>query len=311
MDTVAVVLEGPEKIAVRSLDLNAVRDDDIVVQVAWSGISTGTERLLWSGRMPQFPGMGYPLVPGYESVGRVIETGANARNRLGEYVFLPGATCYKDARGLFGGAAQTLIAPSARAIKIQERLGARGVLLALAATAHHAIAGGAPPELIIGHGVLGRLLARITIALGAPAPTVWETNPARRTGAFGYPVIDPEDDARSDYATIMDASGAGHLLDSFVKRLRKGGEIVLAGFYEERLSFAFVPTFMREARLRVAAEWKPEDLQATQALMRFGRLSLDELITHEHAPEDAEDAYATAFSDSSCLKMVLDWRHCA
>lgn len=311
MDTVAVVLEGPEKIAVRSLDLNAVRDDDIVVQVAWSGISTGTERLLWSGRMPQFPGMGYPLVPGYESVGRVIETGANARNRLGEYVFLPGATCYKDARGLFGGAAQTLIAPSARAIKIQERLGARGVLLALAATAHHAIAGGAPPELIIGHGVLGRLLARITIALGAPAPTVWETNPARRTGAFGYPVIDPEDDARSDYATIMDASGAGDLLDSFVKRLRKGGEIVLAGFYEERLSFAFVPTFMREARLRVAAEWKPEDLQATQALMRFGRLSLDELITHEHAPEDAEDAYATAFSDSSCLKMVLDWRHCA
>jgi len=311
LDTVAVVLEGPEKIAVRHLDLNPVREDDIVVEVAFSGISTGTERLLWSGRMPQFPGMGYPLVPGYESVGRVIETGANARNRLGEYVFLPGATCYKDARGLFGGAARTLIAPSARAIQIQERLGARGVLLALAATAHHAIAGGAPPDLIIGHGVLGRLLARITIAMGAPAPTVWDVNPVRRAGSFGYPVLDPEEDERKDYATIMDASGAGALLDTFVKRLAKGGEIVLAGFYEERLSFDFVPTFMREARFRVAAEWKPEDLQATQALMRFGRLSLDELITHEHVPEDAEDAYATAFTDSSCLKMVLDWRECA
>lgn len=311
MDTVAVVLEGPEKIAVRSLDLNPVREDDIVVEVSWSGISTGTERLLWSGRMPQFPGMGYPLVPGYESVGRVIAAGANAQHRLGEYVFLPGATCYKNARGLFGGAARTLIAPSARAIQIQERLGARGVLLALAATAHHAIAGGAPPELIIGHGVLGRLLARITIGLGAPAPTVWEVNPVRRTGSFGYPVLDPEEDPRKDYATIVDASGAGALLDTFVKRLAKGGEIVLAGFYEERLSFDFVPTFMREARFRVAAEWKPEDLQATQALMRFGRLSLDELITHEHVPEQAEGAYATAFTDSACLKMVLDWRDCA
>lgn len=311
MDTLAVVLEGPEKIAVRSLDLNPVREDDIVVEVEWSGISTGTERLLWTGRMPQFPGMGYPLVPGYESVGHVIATGANAKHRLGEYVFLPGATCYKDARGLFGGAARTLIAPSARAIQIQERLGARGVLLALAATAHHAIAGGASPDLIIGHGVLGRLLARITIGLGGPAPTVWDTNPVRRAGVFGYPVLDPAEDTRTDYKTIVDASGAGALLDTFVKRLAKGGEIVLAGFYEERLSFDFVPTFMREARFRVAAEWKPEDLQATQALMRFGRLSLDELITHEHVPEDAEDAYAAAFTDSACLKMVLDWRECA
>ncbi|MGE0594888.1 MAG: chlorophyll synthesis pathway protein BchC [Hyphomonadaceae bacterium] len=311
MDTLAVVLEGPEKIAVRSLDLNPVHDDDIVVEVSWSGISTGTERLLWSGRMPQFPGMGYPLVPGYESVGHVIATGANAQHRLGEYVFLPGATCYKDARGLFGGAARTLIAPSARAIQIQERLGARGVLLALAATAHHAIAGGAPPDLIVGHGVLGRLLARITIAMGAPAPNVWEIDPQRRGSAFGYAVLDPEDDPRRDYKTIIDASGSSAVLDTLVMRLAKGGEIVLAGFYEERLSFAFVPTFMREARLRVAAEWKPEDLHATQALVRFGRLSLDELITHEHAPEDAADAYATAFADSACLKMVLDWRHCA
>jgi myo-inositol-1(or 4)-monophosphatase len=37
--------------------------------VLHSGISTGTERLLWDGTMPPFPGLGYPLVPGYETVG--------------------------------------------------------------------------------------------------------------------------------------------------------------------------------------------------------------------------------------------------
>ncbi len=311
MDTMAVVLEGPGRIAVRSLDLNPVGDDDIVTEVCWSGISTGTERLLWSGRMPAFPGMGYPLVPGYESVGRVIGAGANAVHRIGEYVFIPGATCYKDARGLFGGAARRLITPSARATQIPEHLGARGVLLALAATAHHAIAGGAPPDLIVGHGVLGRLLARITIANGAPAPAVWEVNPQRRAGAFGYDVIDPAADERRDYHAIYDASGAGALLDSLIGRLAKGGEIVLAGFYEEPLSFRFAPAFMREARLRIAAEWKPEDLRATQSLLRSELLSLDDLITHEQRPEGAEAAYATAFTDSACLKMVLDWSKCA
>jgi len=48
---------------------------DVVVDLAWSGVSAGTERLLWSGDMPPFPGLGYPLVPGYESVGRVVEAG--------------------------------------------------------------------------------------------------------------------------------------------------------------------------------------------------------------------------------------------
>jgi 3-hydroxyethyl bacteriochlorophyllide a dehydrogenase len=311
MQTVAVVLEGPERIAVRSLALNEVREDDVVIEVSWSGISTGTERLLWTGRMPPFPGMGYPLVPGYESVGRIVAAGRNAEHRVGENVFIPGATCYRDARGLFGGAARKLIAPSARAIAIPEHLGARGVLLALAATGYHAIAGGGAPELIVGHGVLGRLLARLTLAMGAPAPTVWEVNPQRRAGAVGYEVLDPAADERTNYATIYDASGAGSLLDNFVKRLAKGGEIVLAGFYEDRLSFDFVPTFMREARFRIAAEFKPEDLQATEALLRFGSLSLDGLITHEQVPENAGDAYATAFTNSACLKMVLDWRQCA
>ncbi len=69
MNTLAVVLQAPERLVLSRLDLTPPGDDDVVVDVEWSGISTGTERLLWSGRMPPFPGMGYPLVPGYESVG--------------------------------------------------------------------------------------------------------------------------------------------------------------------------------------------------------------------------------------------------
>ncbi|MDX2223702.1 MAG: alcohol dehydrogenase catalytic domain-containing protein, partial [Rhodospirillaceae bacterium] len=167
-ETVAIVLDGPGQLSLRTLALQSMTPDDVVVGIEYSGISTGTERLLWSGRMPPFPGMGYPLVPGYESVGRVIDAGERARGRIGERVFVPGATCYKDARGLFGGAARRVIVPGARAIPIPDALDDRGVLIALAATAYHAIVGGSPPDLIVGHGVLGRLLARLTRALGHP-----------------------------------------------------------------------------------------------------------------------------------------------
>ena len=68
---------------------------------------------------------------------------------------------------------------------------------------------------------------------------------------------------------------------------------------------------MREARIRVAAEWKRADLLAVDALVRDGLLSLDGLITHTEPCERAPEAYVTAFGDAACLKMILDWSACA
>jgi 3-hydroxyethyl bacteriochlorophyllide a dehydrogenase len=313
MDTLAVVIEEPERLSLRRLELKPPAEGDLVVEVRWSGISTGTERLLWTGRMPPFPGLGYPLVPGYESVGRVVDAGAAARPRIGETVFVPGSAGFVDARGLFGGAARRLVVSAARVVTLPESLGERGVLIALAATAQHAIAGGngVPPDLIVGHGVLGRLLARIALAAGGTPPTVWETNPIRQGGAEGYGVIHPDEDTRRDYRAIYDVSGASGLLGSLIGRLARGGEVVLAGFYDQPLTFDFPPAFMREARLRVAAEWAPPDLVSTMALIESGALSLEGLITHRVAARDADTAYRTAFGDALCLKMVLDWTEAA
>lgn len=311
METLAVVLEEPETLTARALPLDPMGEGDILVDIDWSGISTGTERLLWSGRMPHFPGMGYPLVPGYESVGRVVDAGPGADLAVGQRVFVPGAQCFGDVRGLFGGAASRLVVPCARVAAIPNDLAEEGVLLALAATAYHAIAAapaGAPslPDLIVGHGVLGRLLARLAVALGAEATTVWETNPDRRDGAAGYRITEADADERRDYRAIYDVSGAD-LLDELIGRMAPGGEIVLAGFYSQPLSFAFPPAFLREARLRIAAEWKRPDLLAAKQMIDSRRLSLAGLITHHEAVDAAAEAYRTAFEDPACLKMTLDW----
>jgi 3-hydroxyethyl bacteriochlorophyllide a dehydrogenase len=316
MKTMAIVLEQPEHIAFSRLDLTPAGPSDVVVDIEFSGISTGTEKLLWNGRMPQFPGMGYPLVPGYESVGRVVDVGADSKHRVGDRVFVPGARCYGEVRGLFGGAASRIVVPGLRVEPVAESLGQQAVLLALAATAYHAVACGGkrtpivPPDLIVGHGVLGRLLARMTVAAGFAPPTVWETNPKRAAGSDGYPVMTPDDDPRRDYRAIYDVSGDAQILDSLVQRMGPGGEIVLAGFYTEPLHFLFAPAFMREVTLRCAAEWQRPDLLAVLELTQTGRLSLDGLITHHSDPMHADNAYRTAFGDSDCLKMVLDWRSC-
>jgi len=310
----AVVFEKPQSLMLRELELAPPGKGQVLVDVEFSGISTGTEKLLWSGQMPSFPGMGYPLVPGYETVGRIIACGADTRAEVGDRVFVSGASCYGDIRGLFGGASSHVVVDESKTIGVDDSLlnQDEAILLALSATAHHALFNRdvqALPELIIGHGVLGRLLARLTMALGGQAPVVWETSERRRAGGADYPVIAPDNDERHDYGRIMDASGDPAILDAAVQRLAKQGEIVLAGFYSTPLSFNFAPAFMREATIRIAAEWLPQDLKAVQRLLREGLLNLDNLITHRRPAADAETAYPTAFSDPECLKMVLDWRN--
>lgn len=312
LNALAIVLEQPEHLSLARLDLTPPGSQDVVVRTLWSGVSTGTERLLFSGRMPVFPGMGYPLVPGYETVGTIVHAGADTPYREGQTVFVPGSRCFGPVRGLFGGAASQLVSAASRIIEVPENLGERAILLALAATALHA-RGGKPKsgrELIVGHGVLGRLLARISVLEGGEPPVVWERNGVRRSGADGYEVTVPEDDARKDYKTIFDVSGDSNLLDALIARLAHGGEIVLAGFYDKPLSFAFPPAFMRETSIRVAAEWREPDLVAVKAMIESGALSLDGLITHREPATNAAAAYPTAFEDPACLKMVLDWRTC-
>ena len=63
---------------------------------------------------------------------------------------------------------------------------------------------------------LGAADGWLTLAAGAPAPTVWEIDPSRVPGAQGYSVLHPDKDTRRDYRSIYDASGKADLLNTLI-----------------------------------------------------------------------------------------------
>jgi 3-hydroxyethyl bacteriochlorophyllide a dehydrogenase len=220
----------------RRLDLSrAPADSDVVVDIDWSGISTGTEKLLWSGRMPPSRAWATRWCPVTNPSAACVEAGtANSGTAVGDCVFVPGSNCFGEVRGLFGGAAA---APGGawrtRVLPIDEQAGERGVLLALAATAYHAVsavprhAAARPdrrPRRAGPHDrAAGRAGRRRTRGVG---------NERRAAKAPGLPGDDPADDTRRNYRAICDVSGDAALLDTLISRLAPGGEVVLAGFYD-------------------------------------------------------------------------------
>lgn len=317
METSAIVLNGPGQLSFSNVELQAPRADDVVVEVTYSAISSGTEKRIWDGTMPDFPGMGYPLVPGYEAVGTVVETNADAQLAVGQTVFVPGSARYKQVKGLFGAAARHLVTPSDRVVAIDRDLGRNGTLLALAATAYHAVmttlcerrgqSVAHPPDLVIGNGVLGRLIARICALYFGQQPVVWETNPIRQEDE-SYLAIDPIEDNYWSYRNVIDASGDPDVLNLAIRRIERGGSVTLAGFYGDKVSFAFPPAFLKEVRIAIAAEWQSADLTAVSDLIHQGQLSLGGLISHHMPVKYAQLAYQKAFSSPACTKMVIDWQ---
>jgi 3-hydroxyethyl bacteriochlorophyllide a dehydrogenase len=81
--------------------------------------------------MPPFPGMGYPLVPGYEAAGEVVEAG----QRHGDFARRHGLRARRQllrrVKGLFGGATNRLVTAADRAVRIDPPWAAEGALLAL------------------------------------------------------------------------------------------------------------------------------------------------------------------------------------
>lgn len=305
MNTEAVVVTEPGMLSVRTLSLDEAGPADVVVETLWSGVSAGTERLLWSGAMPPFPGLGYPLVPGYESVGTVVHAGAESGREVGERVFVPGASCYGPVRGLFGASARKLVTGGARVVPVGS-MDAEACNLALAATAYRALDFGAA-DIVVGHGTLGRLLALINRARYGVWPLVWESQAARRSMDTPYPLVAPGTPADAPAQRVVDASGDAGIIDQVVPVMGRGSEVVLAGFYSKPVAFEYPPAFMREIAVRIAAEFRHEHLEAAAGLALSSRLDLDGIITHVESPRRARSAYEQAFTDPECVKLILDW----
>lgn len=101
--TPATVIERPGEAAFREVTLTPRRDDTVVCRTRMSAISTGTDMKTYHGL--QHPEQCYyPLVPGYENMGVVVEPGAYAPGlRAGDRVMINECRRYLDCCAAWGG----------------------------------------------------------------------------------------------------------------------------------------------------------------------------------------------------------------
>ncbi len=314
MNTQAVVISEPGKVGLQQVTLRERCPDDVVVQTAYTSISAGTERMLLAGQMPH-PMLQLPVIPGYETVGRVVEVGPEADASLQDrWVYVGGAHCYQGINPAWGGQSATILTPADKVVPLDGMEPRQGVMLALTATALHGVdLLNLQPDsrvLILGQGPVGQLAARIAKQQGAWV-AVTDRNPKRLETAVADQTIHVGGESLTDAVTepvsvVVEATGSMEALAGSLPLLAKGGTIMLLGYYTT-LQLPYMPLFLKEARILTSREWAPGDLDRCRDLIAAGQLDVEPLLTHEMGVGDISAAYETALNDEDCLKVVIDW----
>lgn len=287
---------------------------DVVVRAAFSGISRGTERLVFDGRVPPGSwqemrgphmqgGFGFPLKYGYAVVGDIV---AGRPDRVGEAVF-----CLHPHQDVFS-------IPAADAVPVPASVPRRrAVLAANMETALNIVwdANILPGDrvAVFGAGVVGCLVAYLAARIPATDVVIIDRQACRAetTDALGI-AFAGSSTGQSDCDVLVNVTGSGDALCEAIEIAGIEARIVEASWYgsrpaELRLGGAFHSRRLTIASSQVGAvspsrapRW-PSRRRLETALALLVDERLDCLIAGESAFDSLDADYAGILADPSTL----------
>ena len=330
----AVWFGGPQRVEIRQEPAAPVGPDDVRVRAQVSGVSAGSELLVYRGSAPRdlqpdLPTVrgdfGFPIKFAYASVGRVIEVGSRVGQlEVGDLVFVhhPHQTEY--------------VVPADVPIRLPEGLPADlGVFAANLETAVTVVLDAHPrlgeTVLVTGQGIVGLLITMLLRKAGASPIVTADLHERRRVASaaagadhalgadadLADAVLDLTDQRGVDVA--IEVSGSPAALQACIDAAAFAGTIVVASWYGTRdVSLSLGGRFHRR-RLRVLSSqvstldpalgprWdRARRTALVSALLE--ELPLDELITHRFPMDQAAAAYELLDRRAEeCLQVVLDY----
>ncbi|HEX2914178.1 MAG TPA: zinc-binding dehydrogenase [Chloroflexia bacterium] len=317
--TQALVVTGPDQFGLQQVKLRPLGSEEIRVRTHYTSISAGTERMLLRGQLVEMAGLPFPCIPGYETVGEVIEVGPEVPEPqfwLGRMAFIGGSYGYEGVTSAWGGQAQYVSADYRKAFLLPEKLDpALAVAIAPAATAWHGIelAAPAPGErvLVLGQGPIGQFAAQAASLRGADVAVADLSAERLARCVAGEPKIDLSRETLKERLNgpldlLIDATGKMEALATHLMSVRPRGKVLLLGFYQ-RIDLPFAIPFLKELSFQPSREWAAEDIPAVGQALAEGHLQAEHMFTARFQISRIHEAYAAALDPAAGLKVLIEW----
>ena len=334
MKSHAVVFTGPNQVAFQSITCPDPGPDDVVIDVHHSWISNGTEGsflrgerisgdVAWRAGAPS----PFPMVAGYQKVGRISAVGAGVLNfTVGDWVF----ASMSRVTGMFDNQYAGHVSPSVCDQRSVHRLPTNLPPVAFAGLvltqvgfncgSRSSITSG-QTAVVIGDGLVGQWAGQTLACRGARVVMVghhperlarFQRHGATRLSDTDYAVADVQALGMGPVQVLVDTIGQVAALRKYLPLMARGGHMVIAGFYpssgEVNLQASLEAFRNYEISFDLASGATRERLDETLRWVADGRLDTLGCLTHRFPVEEAAEAWRLIQTKREpFLGVVLDW----
>ncbi|MHA6484855.1 hypothetical protein ACX1C1_23475 [Paenibacillus sp. strain BS8-2] len=323
----AVVFTGMRQVSFMEVDVPDPGPEDVVIDLAYSWISNGTESSFLfgeriSGEQVTRPGdeLPFPQVAGYQKVGIVRSVGEQVTELSpGDLVFAS-ISMVNGMKFDYGGHINPSITPASQVWKLPadaDPIAYSGLVLTQVGYncgLRPAVESG-DIAVVIGDGMVGQWAAQTLAHRGANVTVLGKHD--RRLAllpstirTFNLKEHDLADwiGNRSDIAVVVDTVGAMDTFRELRPAMKLNSHLVSAGFLGNEGTVDIQELRAQEITLHSPSGWTKERMDDTLIGIRDGWLQTKPLITHRMKAEDAEQAWRIIMDKSEFfLGIVLEW----
>jgi 2-desacetyl-2-hydroxyethyl bacteriochlorophyllide A dehydrogenase len=333
----AVVVERPHEVRYREVAAPAVGADDVLIESRQAGLCR-TDIEMMTGAFTDPKWVRYPLIPGHEWAGTVVDVGANVSSMyVGDRVVCEGfITCNRcsrcrsgethwcenvEALGFTrpGGYAELVAVPEQIVHRLPEHVSFEaGVLVEPASVVLRSLEKARPEPGesvgVIGIGTLGAIAIAL-LRLRSPSRIVAygvrveELELARRLGATEVVLAEDGAQAEAELDLVVETAGAPVAVELATQLCRPGGRAVLLGIAGEGRTLTLVSDLLvaKDIALIGSIAYPASTWSRVVGLVSDGVLDLDPIVTHHFPIRDFEEAVRLMDERSGIVaKIVLE-----
>ncbi len=320
----AVVLYGPQNVAVGEMPVRELTDTDIKVKVSYCGIC-GSDYHKVSGKKNTHP-VHYPVPLGHEISGIVCEVGkAVTEIKVGDRVTVdPNWSCGKCdfcksgktsfcryAKGVVKGMAEYVVCPEENVYRLPDSLDMRDAALAepIACCLHGMdmldVKQGESVALV-GFGAIGAIVLQLLKATGAGEIAVVEYDENKKESALslGADVFIPSSDesAIKEYADthnvdkVIECVGNSAAQKTALDIAGKGAVVVMFGVSdsEQTMPISFYDAFAKELTIKTSFI-NPHTTERAIRVLNFGIINTNAVIYKELTMDEAAEEFMSPY----------------
>lgn len=326
--TFELFLEKPTVLKMREMqDLPALKDNEVKIRVRYGGIC-GSDLRVYKGLISYAQ---YPIRPGHEVLGTVVETGAAAAHSMGTRVAVfPNTYCEtcefcasgktnictgKQPLGVStdGVFAQEIILDHKYAVPVPLTVSDEKAVLIepFAVTVHALNKANIQPGMkvaIVGCGTEGLLAIALTRHLGGEV-TVLDVNPVKLEIAkkFGdINVKQPHEVDGQKFDVVIEAAGVKEAIEQAVAMVKPGGAMIALGITGEAVNWIPIQIVRNEISILGSIIYTQQDFKDAIAYLSDPAFNVEPVISKIVPYTEFQSAFEDALS-GNYAKVVLNF----